>query len=77
MVKKKISLNSIDKVKRFVKIAERYECDIDLASERYIVDGRSIMGIFSLNLSRPIDMTIHADEELASNILENMSEFFA
>ena len=52
-----ISLNSIDKVKSFVN-------DIDLVSGRYVIDAKSIMGIFSLDLSKPIDLNIHAEEDI-------------
>ena len=55
-----ISLDSIDKVKSFVNVVNRLEGDFDLVSGRYIVDAKSIMGIFSLDLSRPIELQIHA-----------------
>ena len=55
----KISLNSIDKVKAFVNDVNRLEGDFDLVCGRYVVDAKSIMGIFSLDLSRPIDLQIH------------------
>ncbi len=57
----KISLNSIDKVKSFVNMITKFDCDFDLISGRYVIDAKSIMGIFSLDLSNPIDLNIHAD----------------
>ena len=57
----KISLNSIDKVKAFVNTIARYDLDFDLVSGRYVIDAKSIMGIFSLDLSKPIDLNIHGD----------------
>ena len=57
-----ISLNSIGKVKSFVNTINQFEYDFDLASGRYIIDAKSIMGIFSLDLSKPIDLTIHTEE---------------
>ena len=57
----KIQLDSIDKVKSFVNILAKFDCDFDLISGRYIIDAKSIMGIFSLDLSKPIDLEIHAD----------------
>ena len=57
-----ISLNSIDKVKSFVNTLARFDEDFDLISGRYIIDAKSIMGIFSLNLAEPITLNIHADE---------------
>ena len=59
-----ISLNSIDKVKAFVKEITKYDNDFDLVSGRYVIDAKSIMGIFSLDLSKPIDLNIHAEGEL-------------
>ena len=48
-----ISLNSIDKVKAFVNDISKYDFDFDLVSGRYVIDAKSIMGIFSLDLSKP------------------------
>ena len=55
-----ISLNSIDKVKSFVNEITKYDNDFDLVSGRYVIDAKSIMGIFSLDLSKPIHLNIHA-----------------
>ena len=60
----KISLNSIDKVKSFVNDITKFDADFDLVAGRYVIDAKSIMGIFSLDLSKPIDLNIHADENL-------------
>lgn len=57
-----ISLNSIDKVKAFVNEITKFENDFDLVSGRYVIDAKSIMGIFSLDLSKPIDLNIHAED---------------
>lgn len=57
-----ISLNSIDKVKSFVNDISRFDYDFDLVSGRYVIDAKSIMGIFSLDLSKPIELNIHAGE---------------
>ena len=59
-----ISLNSIDKVKSFVNAITQYEYDFDLISGRYVIDAKSIMGIFSLDLSKPIDLNIHAEDDV-------------
>lgn len=59
-----ISLNSIDKIKSFVNEITKYDNDFDLVSGRYVIDAKSIMGIFSLDLSKPIDLNIHADSNL-------------
>ena len=68
-----ISLNSIDKVKAFVNDVTKFDCDFDLVSGRYVIDAKSIMGIFSLDLSKPITLNVHAEEnaEEIMAILEN------
>ena len=60
----KISLNSIDKVKSFVNDITKIESDFDLVSGRYVIDAKSIMGIFSLDLSKDIDLNIHAEDNI-------------
>lgn len=57
-----LMLNSINDVKDFVNIVSRYDFDVDLTSGRYVVDAKSIMGIFSLNLSKPIKVEVHSDD---------------
>lgn len=69
-----ISLNSIDKVKSFVNCITKFDYDFDLVSGRYVIDAKSIMGIFSLDLSKPIDLNIHADKELDS-VLESLKPY--
>lgn len=59
-----ISLNSISKVKSFVNAISQFDFDFDLISGRYVIDAKSIMGIFSLDLSKPIDLAIHTDENI-------------
>ena len=61
-----ISLNSIDKVKSFVNEITKFDYDFDLVSGRYVIDAKSIMGIFSLDLSKPINLNVHADENMAA-----------
>lgn len=59
-----ISLNSIDKVKSFVNTLTKFDDDFDLVSGRYVIDAKSIMGIFSLDLSKPIDLNIHTSDNM-------------
>lgn len=59
-----ISLNSIDKVKSFVNDLSKFDADFDLVSGRYVIDAKSIMGIFSLDLSKPIDLNIHSSDHI-------------
>lgn len=62
MKKFNIMLKTINDAKDFVNIANRYSFDIDLASGRYVVDAKSIMGIFSLDFDNPISVTVYADD---------------
>ena len=59
-----ISLNSIDKVKSFVNDISKFDSDFDLVSGRYVIDAKSIMGIFSLDLSKPITLNVHAEDNI-------------
>ena len=71
----KISLKSIDKVKSFVNDITKYDYDFDLVSGRYVIDAKSIMGIFSLDLSKDIDLNIHAEGEEAENVLQVLKPY--
>ena len=72
----RISLNSIDKVKSFVNALVRFtDVDFDLVSGRYVIDAKSIMGIFSLDLSKPIDLNIHADEDKLDEIVDTLKPY--
>ena len=70
-----ICLNSIDKVKAFVNDITKFDTDFDLVSGRYVIDAKSIMGIFSLDLSKPIDLCIHADENSIEPIMEVLKPY--
>ena len=54
----------IDKVKSFVNDITKFNNDFDLVSGRYVIDAKSIMGIFCLDLSKPINLNIHAEENM-------------
>ncbi len=69
-----ISLNSIDKVKAFVNEITKFDNDFDLVSGRYVIDAKSIMGIFSLDLSKPIELNIHSENN-ADEILEVLKPY--
>ena len=57
-----IMLHSINDVKTFVNAVNKYDFDVDLTSGRYVVDAKSIMGIFSLDLSKPIKVEVYSEE---------------
>ena len=69
----KISLNSIDKVKSFVNDITKFDYDFDLVSGRYVIDAKSIMGIFSLDISKPIKLDAHTDN--ADAFFADIKEF--
>lgn len=62
----KVLLNSIEKVKKFVNITSNFETDVFLKAGRYIIDAKSIMGIFSLDLTKPLSLSFEkcSDEEI-------------
>lgn len=70
-----IKLSLAENVKDFVSIINRYPFDVDLRSGRYVVDAKSILGIFSLDLSQVITMEIY--EENCDELLEQMKPFLA
>lgn len=73
MTKATVSLQAINDVKDFVNIVMRYDFDIDLVSGRYAIDAKSIMGIFSLDLSKPIELNAHTDD--ADDFLKDLEKF--
>lgn len=62
MKREQIMLKTINDVKVFVNSVAKYDFDVDLLSGRYAVDAKSIMGIFSLDLSKAITMEVHSDD---------------
>ena len=68
-----ILLSSINDVKNFVNLVSRFDYDIDLASGRYKVDAKSIMGIFSLDLSKPIAVEIYSDD--CANLMDELKPY--
>lgn len=68
-----IKLDAVDDVKDFVNIAGKYDFDIDLSSGKYKVDAKSIMGIFSLDLTNKIELT--AFDKEGSDFFENIKKY--
>lgn len=62
-----VNLNQIASVNEFVKICSNFDCDVTIKSEKYIVNGKSLLGVFSLDLTNPVELVIEAssDAELA------------
>ncbi len=68
-----VSLGSINDVKEFVNIVGKYNYDVDLTSGRYVVDAKSIMGIFSLDLTKPIRVDAHTED--ATEFMNDAASF--
>lgn len=68
-----IKLSLAENVKTFVNIVNRHGYDIDLRAGRHVVDAKSILGIFSLDLSKPVTLEIHSDDCAA--LLEDIKPF--
>lgn len=68
-----IKLSLAENVKYFVNIANKYPYDIDLRVGRHVVDGKSILGIFSLDLSKPITLEVYADH--CDDLMEELKPF--
>ena len=69
-----ISLDSIDKVKDFVRAITLFDNDFDMRSGRYTIDAKSILGIFSLDLSKPIELDIYGEEPM-DDVLKAIGPF--
>lgn len=63
-----VCLDTVEKVKGFVNTVSPLDGDFDLVSERYVVDAKSIMGIFSLDLAKPLSLKVH-DDAVAEKVL--------
>lgn len=75
MIKTTIKLDTIDSVYAFVAVATKAECDVDIVSGKYLVNAKSVMGLFSLDLRQPIEVHIHADN--ADELLAELAPFKA
>lgn len=73
MVSVNIMLNTINDVKNFVNTVSKYDFEVDLTSGRYVIDAKSIMGIFSLDLSKPIKLDARCEKD--SKFLEEIKSY--
>ena len=71
----KIHLSYINDVRAIVSAASEMPCDIDLVSGRYIIDAKSIMGIFSLDFAKPITVEVHGTDEEADRFFSKIKDF--
>lgn len=71
-----INLNDFSKAKRFTEEIIKFECDIDLLRNRYVLDAKSALGIFTIDLSKSVDVEIHSNnEDEIKRFNEIMEEF--
>ena len=75
MTERKIKLNSIEDVKEFTSLANSLAYDLDIISGRYAVDAKSIMGIFSLDLTKTLTLVLHGSDEECQEFLEDAEKF--
>ena len=71
----KVNINTINDVKNFVSIVSRCDYDVDIVSGRYAIDAKSIMGKFSLDLSKELTLNIHSDD--CADFLEEIKGYIA
>ena len=74
MMKAKIKFNNIEEVKNYIVKAMHINGDITIKHGKYVINGKSLMGIFSLDLSKPIDLNIHA-EDSADEVLNILKPY--
>ena len=75
MVKLTVKIVSMQDADKFNKLCSKFDCDMDLQSGKYYVDAKSIMGIFSLDLSKPIDLNVHADGDALQTVLDVLAPY--
>lgn len=63
MIKKTVYIPTVASVQEFNRICSHFDCEMDLSQSKYMVDAKSIMGIFSLNLEETLELTAYTDEE--------------
>ncbi len=73
MTSVKININTINGVKDFVSIVSKCDYDVDIISGRYAIDAKSIMGIFSLDLSKELKLDIHSDD--CAELLDELKDY--
>ena len=75
MITVSVLLDSVEKVQRFISIVSKYSCSFDIESGHSCVDAKSLVGIFSLDISKPLSLTIQDDGTLIEDVLRDIQEF--
>ncbi len=71
-----LSLNDFTKARKFINEVSNFVSDVDVIRDRYIIDGKSTIGIFTLDLSKPVDVEIHSDDEYEIKRFNEIMEEF-
>jgi phosphotransferase system HPr-like phosphotransfer protein len=75
MITVTVLLDSVEKIQRFISIISKYQCSFDIESGHTCVDAKSLIGMFSLDISNPLKLTINDDGEQIEDILRDINEF--
>lgn len=71
-----VKFRGMESIKNFVNILTNYDNDFDIVDERYVIDAKSIMGLFSLNLSHPLNLKIYSeDEKVINEVVEKLTDY--
>lgn len=71
----KVKLDTINKVKDFVKKISQFPEDMELFADQYVVDAKSVLGVSSIATDEPLNLRVHADGKRLSLILSELEEF--
>ena len=71
-----IILNDVNKIKKFCNEVLKFESDIDLVKGRYIIDAKSTIGVFTLDLSTPVDVVLHSNDKEEIKLFTNIMKEF-
>lgn len=70
-----VLIDTMEKVKGFVQITSQFDSDIDLVGGRYVIDAKSILGIFSLDITKPLALKIEGPEAESEEIVEMLNVY--
>lgn len=70
-----VLIDTMDKVKDFVRATSQFDAELDLISGRYVIDAKSILGLFSLDLTSPVRLRIEGDSSEIDSVLDAMKPY--
>lgn len=72
----KVQFRGFESVKNFVNILAHFDNEFDIVDQRYVIDAKSIMGLFSLDLTHPLDLKIYSeDQSVIDKVVQELSDF--